>query len=98
MAWLPKPPYWPVVTVPMVLPAPVEKKLEPSWVRAERSTSDRKTLALGLTDGLPAKAAVLAGSDGSDGIAGAGGEKVGAELGEGGAVDLRSEDSGLGFD
>ena len=35
----PKPPNWPVVTVPMVLPAPVVKILRPSWVVAERSTS-----------------------------------------------------------
>ena len=45
-----------------------------------------RTLPCGLGDGLRAEAAELAGGDGSDRIAGAGGEEVDAQLGERGAV------------
>ncbi len=37
------PPNWPVVTEPIVFPAPVENTLMPIWVRAERSTSANLT-------------------------------------------------------
>ena len=37
------PPNWPVVMVPIVLPAPVENTLMPIWVSAVRSTSANLT-------------------------------------------------------